>query len=280
MILTQDSIEKFLASLRVHGYSEATILAYNSDLKDFLTWKPPYPHSLMSEAEAAAWLTMNRKTKWSPKTTQRKLTSLRRYAKWAGNPAFLSEYRPPTPADPEPHPLPEGIPGVLRLIEVAADDRQRALIALCGLCGLRVAEACGVLAGDVHVSRGVGDRVKRTLVVRGKGDKTRILPISGAAWVGICEAWVAVRATEPILGYSQRYARKLVTNLGRKAKLSREIASHDLRATFATAAYEVSGDIVAVQRLLGHSSVITTQGYLGRSQAQMRDAANVVTGDE
>lgn len=193
-----------------------------------------------------------------------------------GNSDFLSEYRPPTPADPEPHPLPEGIPGVLRLIEVAADDRQRALVALCGLCGLRVAEACGVVAGDVHVTRGVGDRVQRTLVVRGKGDKTRKVPISAAAWIALSPIWIDTRAPDFLLNYGKRYAAKIITNLGKKAKLSRTIASHDLRATFATAAYEVSGDIVAVQRLLGHASVVTTQGYLGRNEAQMRSAVNIV----
>lgn len=281
MILTRDSIEDFLNSLSGNGRSPHTISAYRTDLLEmleFLTVTPP-GNLILSNPTAANYLTQGRKF-WSPRTTQRKYTSLRTYAKSQGVTDFLSDYRLPIAAEPEPHPLPEGIAGVLRMIEVAAGDRQRALVALCGLCGLRVGEAVQVTPMDVTTAG--GNSTGAMLYVRGKGAKDRRVPIhEGFAWLTIKKVLPLgpnSNLCDPMLDYSQGYARRLITNLAKKAKLSRPVSSHDLRATFATAAYEVSHDIEAVRRLLGHSDIKTTQRYIGRTAEQMRAAADVTGG--
>ena len=88
---------------------------------------------------------------------------------------MLEDFSAPTPARGMPHPLPEGIQGVYRLIAVAHIERHKALIALCGLCGCRIGEALSIKPCDF-------DLTEMLLTIRGKGDKTRIVPISTAAW--------------------------------------------------------------------------------------------------
>ena len=268
------AIGRFRNSLSARGRSDKTTKAYTSDLTIFLLETSPDAEKWetyecpMEEFEELAmnWLQANRR-RLSPKTTNRRLTSLRAFARWAGWGDPLREYSAPTPAKGQAHPLPEGIEGVRRLIEVASNDRHKSLVALCGLAGLRIAEALEVRGQDFSTN-------SMTLQIRGKGDKTRFVPVSEELWNVI--ALPVMRSmlgdNEPIVGLKDRFARRLVTDLGVKAGLQRHISSHDLRATFATAVYDKSLDQRVVQELLGHSSGQTTEVYIGRSQSQMRSA--------
>lgn len=187
-----------------------------------------------------------------------------------GWPGFLHDYMAPRPAKLQAHPLPGGVNDVMDLIDVAANPRKVALVALCGLAGLRVSEALSTDADDV-------DPDAMVLAVRGKGDAYRVVPISQRAWAFIMPAYTEAsrsKGNRKLVNYSDRYARKIITNLGATAILRRPIASHDLRMTFGTAAYNKSKDLRAVQELLGHANASTTEGYIGKSMDEMRDAAN------
>lgn len=267
--LTLDLIEQHLSWLTARGRSENTVRAYGSDLRLFLAAQPGTTVGTV-EANAQTWLNQHRRT-WGPKTTGRRLTSLRTFARWAGLTDALSDYTAPTPARSVPHPLPEGIDGVLRMIGAAKNQQQVALVALCGLVGLRVAEALAVQPGDI-------DYHEMTLSVRGKGDKTRIVPVSDKAWLHLAPAvGSAVMNGRPtVVGYQDRFARECLTAMAARAGLKRAVSSHDLRATFATAAYNACSDPLVVRDLLGHSSVETTQVYIGVGMASMRAAAGGV----
>lgn len=211
---------------------------------------------------------MNRK-KVAPKTTGRRLTSLRSFARWAGYSNVLSDYAAPTPAKGVPHPLPEGLEGIRKMIDVATNNRQKALIALCGYCGCRVAEALSIQPKDFDFS-------EMNLTIRGKGDKTRVVPVSSLAWevlaVPVTHAFVYGGT---VVGLKDRYARRVITDLGVKAGLKRHISSHDLRATFATAVYDKTLDLRLVQELLGHASSHQTELYTGVSMDNMRKAVEL-----
>lgn len=210
------------------------------------------------------WLTANRRIV-AAKTTSRRLTSLRQFAKWAGWGTLFEEYVAPVPLKGQPHPLPEGIAGVKRMIEVARDDRHAALIALCGLCGLRVGEALAVKPSDF-------DLEEMTLAVNGKGEKMRRVPVSSFAWDVLQRPVVRAfcAGDVPVVGLKDRFARALITNLAIRARLRRHVASHDLRATFATEVYNKTLDQRLVQTLLGHANGSTTEIYIGRSNEQLR----------
>jgi len=184
---------------------------------------------------------------------------------------MLRDYSTPTPAKGQPHPLPEGMSGVERLIEHARNDQQRALVALCGMLGCRVAEALTVQPTDFNTG-------EMLLTIRGKGDKTRRVPISNRAWDVL--AMPVTRAmcagpNVPVVGLKDRFARRVITDLGVKAGLKRHISSHDLRATFATAIYDKTLDLRLTQELLGHSSSATTELYTGVSLENMRKAVEL-----
>lgn len=268
--LTQESIDKFRSSLYAQGRSEKTAKGYASDLQMMLL-EIEEPSISMEEFEETAmnWLTANRR-RIAPKTTGRRLTSLRAFAEWAGWGKVLEKYRAPIPPKANPHPLPEGIEGVRRLLRATSNERQRALIALCGLCGLRIAEALACRASWFDVESMV-------ITVVGKGEKTRRVPISPEAWDVLHKPVIRafVNGDAEVVGLKDRFARRIITDLGVKASLRRRISSQDLRATFATAVYDKTLNIRLAQELLGHSSVETTQIYTGVKEAAMREAVQL-----
>jgi site-specific recombinase XerC len=269
-MLTKQKVEDYLSSLTANGASPETVRAYRTDLRVALDYiginAPDWP---TLERASQQWLNLMR-TQWAPKTLQRRLGTLRSWARWAGAPAdFLASYKAPKPAPARPHPISEGIPGVVAMIRSSRNPRHRALCALTGLMGLRVAEAISVRPEHF-------DTATWTLTVRGKGDKTRVVPITPTAWGFIGRAHAAAVASGgPLVPLSNRGARKAISRHARNAKLGNHVASHDMRATFATAAYDKTKDLRAVQELLGHADAKTTQVYTQVSMASMRAAASV-----
>ncbi len=253
------------------GQSDNTVRAYSTDLRMFLRAAGEDSIPLDEYEEMAqSWLNMTRQ-KAKPKTTQRRLTSLRSFGRWAGLGDVLKDYIAPQPGRAVPHPLPEGFKGVQALIDVARDEQQKALIALCGYAGLRVGEALSVTCDWIDVQ-------EMLITVRGKGDKTRIIPISDRCWKNIASAYVLAlqirRGDWRLIQYTDSGARALIRTLGRKAGLQRPISSHDLRATFGTEVYNHCNDLRAAQELLGHASSQTTETYTGISISTMREAIN------
>jgi site-specific recombinase XerD len=253
------------------GRSFRTAKAYASDLKVLLdeTGVTSIPATEYEEV-GMNWLTANR-NRVAAKTTGRRLTSLRQFAKWARwTHVSFDDYTPPVPLKGQPHPLPEGIEGVKRMIEVCNTTSHASLIALCGLCGLRVSEALQVRPSHF-------DLQTMELTVRGKGDKERVVPVSKYAWevlqIAVTKAFCD--NDREVIGLKDRFARALVTQLGVRAGLKRHVASHDLRATFATAVYDKTLDKRLVQVLLGHASGDTTDVYINRSKTQMRDGVEL-----
>lgn len=278
--LTLESIDKYRNWCIARGQSENTAKAYCGDLKEFLkvTGEPIQEsgtlmlENLKVEMEdyeelAMSWLNLTRK-EVAPRTTGRRLTSLRSFAKWCGR-AVLDEYNAPKPGKATPHPIPEGIAGIEKMVTFARNSEQEALLGLCGYAGLRNHEAlaCTIKWFDLSAMQ---------LTVRGKGDKTRIIPISSRCWSAVCSAYVDAmsRGDGVLVRYQDRSARKAITTLGRKAGLSRSVSSHDLRATFATHVYDRTKDQRLVQELLGHASGATTEVYIGVVMNSMRKAVD------
>lgn len=206
----------------------------------------------------------------SPKTTLRRITSIRSFGRWAGV-AVLMDYRAPKPADPRPHPLPEGIDGVLTMLYEASTAHHRALIALCGLSGTRINEALVCAPGDIDV-------LDKMLLVHGKGAKEREVPISAKAWLFIEPALDRARLDgEPLCaGIADRTARAYITSLGKRCGFERPISSHDLRATYATELHGRGVPLVTIQRLLGHARSDTTEVYIGVTRDAMREAVEAL----
>lgn len=142
-----------------------------------------------------------------------------------------------------------------------SSPRDYALILAMSHAGLRVAEACGLRWGDID-----DDTI---LVRRGKGDKQRLIPLHDRLKAALAQLpFLDESGDSPVFisrhgqALSTRRARQVVEGLCLEAGIERERAHpHVLRHTFATNALRKTGNLLVVQRLLGHASVSTTQIY-------------------
>ncbi len=168
-------------------------------------------------------------------------------------------------------PLPKNldVDEVGQLLEVNEDDplsvRDRAMMELMYGAGLRLAELVSIDVRHIGLSSG-------ELRVVGKGDKERKVPFSGMAaeWVG---KWLKLRSgladpSEPALFVSKlgtrishRNVQKRMAEWGQKQAVASHISPHKLRHSFATHVLESSNNLRAVQELLGHENISTTQIY-------------------
>ncbi|MEZ8143623.1 tyrosine recombinase XerC [Enterovibrio norvegicus FF-33] len=156
-----------------------------------------------------------------------------------------------------------------QLLSVDSDDplavRDRAMMELMYGAGLRLSELTGLNLRDVAVRKG-------DLRVIGKGDKERIVPFTGMAKEWLIN-WIKVRnlllkGPENALFISKlgsrisaRSVQKRMAEWGQKQAVNSHINPHKLRHSFATHMLESSGDLRAVQELLGHADLSTTQVY-------------------
>lgn len=198
------------------------------------------------------------------------MTSLKSFAAWGWSEKVLEEYIAPTPSKTIAHPIPEGPDGLRRMIDVATTHEEKAIIGAGGFVGTRISETLDLRTGDFNLDN-------MTLSVRGKGDKTRVVPVSEEAWDYLVPAYVLAlhKSDKKLISYKDRGGRAAVTRLARQAKLRRAVASHDLRATFATAMLDGGANIRVVQEILGHASVETTELYTGVTMGSMREAVNL-----
>ena len=171
-----------------------------------------------------------------------------------------------------------------RLLDVETDEplelRDLAMMELMYSSGLRLSELQGLDLGSVDLNG-------REVRVLGKGDKERIVPV-GAKAVAALNRWLAVRERfNPKDGalflnkrggrLSHRAIQLALQAWGKRQGLKTHLHPHKLRHSFATHMLEASGDLRAVQELLGHSSLSTTQIYTHldfRHLAEVYDAAH------
>lgn len=211
----------------------------------------------------AAWIATHdwaRATKNGHRAT---LLAFYKFATMAGlvasNPA---ESLPPAPAPPPcPRPIPED---VLDRALAAADDRQRLALLLGSRCGLRLSETAAVNVADLEP-----DLFGHSLRVRGKGAKTRLVPVAD----GLAEE-IRDRAGEAGFCFPSRIRDRPHISGPRLARLVAGLLEghtfHSLRHRFATVAYAQTGDLLAVSRALGHASPTTTELYIQTDARRLR----------
>jgi integrase/recombinase XerC len=186
--------------------------------------------------------------------------------------------RAPKAAKPLPKALPVDQAVALAEHRAAADAdpalalRDTCIVELLYGCGLRVAELTGLDLQPSAAAAGWIDRADATAHVLGKGSKRRSVPV-GTAALRALDAWVAARpglaaADEPALFVSRRGTRlspgQLRLRLAQqavRAGVPTHVHPHMLRHSYASHLLQSSGDLRAVQELLGHASIATTQVY-------------------
>jgi site-specific recombinase XerD len=279
-------LDAFAASLT--AASPATVRAYRSDLDAFVGWLARLGLSTPAEVDRrvlrryVSHLTTRR---YARRTIARKASALRRYfgylhrtgtirvdpAAGLSTPAGGGRLPRVLRAD-ELHTLLDDPPARVRDDPPALRRRDDAVLELLYGSGLRVAELCGLALGDV-------DPVARTVQVRGKGGKQRRVPLSEPAAAAV-EAWVTdgrrhlvtAQSPEDALFLNRRGRRLGPRDVRRilDRRAGAPVHPHALRHTFATHLLDGGADLRAVQELLGHSDLATTQHYTHVSKERLR----------
>lgn len=272
------SIERYLSELRLRNASEHTVRNYASDFEQFVEYfsppgeQPPAPSEFTS-LQLREWMGDLYSRKLSAISIRRKLAAIRSLFRFltregaiASNPARLVR----TPKAPQRLPIvPPAeqtnalIDGLAAQTERPYPERDLLIFELLYGCGLRISELCGLNLMDF-------DRSERWIRVRGKGKKERQVPF-GAKAAAALDQYLGKRATRPgetalLVNHrgarlSDRGARNIVKFYARTIAGDSSLHPHSLRHAFATHLLADGADLRAIQELLGHARLATTQKY-------------------
>lgn len=283
------NVEAFLTYARAEqGLALRTIEAYKRDLDDFVRFLRPRgterPEDVTRSAVTLYLVTLRRRG-LAPATVKRRAAAIRSFYHYLLREQLMAS--DPT-LDLGAPKLPRRLPKTLSVEEIdrllASPDPSRpdglrdwAMLELMYSSGLRVSELVGLNLGDVDLSA----ELVRCI---GKGDKERFVPV-GAKAVSALLAYQ--RSGRPVLARrrltqalflsrrGQRLTRqgcwKLVKKYARKARITRPLTPHVLRHSFATHLLEGGADLRAVQEMLGHASIGTTQVYTHIGRDRLRE---------
>ena len=264
-------VDRYLDHLRVERRSSPnTIDAYARDLKRFAQETGESPTIAIAAADIRRFAARLHARGLSPRSIARHLSSVRGlFAFLVGrgdvgtNPA--SGVRAPKlrPRLPKTLDVDQTATLFTRTAATPIEIRDRAIAELFYSSGLRLSELVGMDVRDLDLANGFA-------TVTGKGQKVRIVPVGRAARLAI-EAWLATRGSlhgdEPLFTSRQGTrlsARNVQLRLKRLAQATSgndALHPHMLRHSFASHLLESSGDLRAVQELLGHANISTTQIY-------------------
>jgi integrase/recombinase XerD len=283
-----DALDRFLAHLKVErGLLDATLEAYDRDLREYRGWLEKRGIGRLAEVTEPLILQHlgDLKARGLSRASQaRHLAAVRGLHKFASAEGIA-------PTDPSEgvgatrgsRPLPRflGIGEVDRLLaqpdaRTAAGARDRAMLEVLYATGLRVSELVALPLGAVDSHTGI-------VRVRGKGGKERIVPVGErarealAAYVeGPRQKLLGTRRS-PDLFVTPRGARmtrqgfwKLLGRYARAAGIEQRVYPHTLRHSFATHLLERGADLRAVQAMLGHADIATTQIYTHVDRARLK----------
>lgn len=280
--------EEYLTWLATEkGRSPNTLAAYRRDLAAYWTWLQERGTTLdgVGPGDVEAYVAALRDQGRAPATVARAVVAVRSLHAFCAAEGLLDA---DPAADVEPPGVPRGLPKGLTedeverlLATVVGDDpvarRDRAILEVLYGTGVRIAELVGLSLGDLDL----GDALVRVL---GKGSKERVIPVGRCAHEALT-AWLdpagrgamapdrwARRGDAEAVFLNQRGGRLtrqgawgIVAARGRTAGLEKALGPHTLRHSCATHMLDHGADIRAVQELLGHASISTTQVYTGVS---------------
>ena len=267
------ALERYLSHLRHERRLAAhTLDAYSRDARMLLVLAGTRPLEALGVADIRRFVATLHGKGQSPRSLARILSSWRGWFAWllrhhevAANPCV--GVKPPR----APRNLPEVLSPdeAVRLMAVEDDSalgvRDRALFEITYSCGLRVSEATGLDVASLDAQSG-------EVRVLGKGAKTRIVPV-GAAAIDAVARWLPVRSALAAPGESALFVGKSGRRLAPRevqrrikrwalaAGLPMDVHPHMLRHSFASHVLQSSGDLRAVQEMLGHASIASTQVY-------------------
>ena len=291
----RDALATWLDHLvALDGAAENTVKAYRADVGGFLAFLgahhgegiAPRRLATITQGDMRAWMAHERGRGTSARSLARSLSAVKSFTRWLAardgfDPTAILAARSPKFQRKLPRPLTEeGARDVIdRMGSTPREDwvaaRDAAVVTLLYGCGLRISEALGLTGAD--------SPLPQALRIRGKGDKERIVPVlpaaraAVAAYVRLCPFPVADEPAEALFRGTRGgpLNPRLIAKAMEQARLGLGLPAsatpHALRHSFATHLLTAGGDLRAIQELLGHASLSTTQAYTAVDTARLME---------
>lgn len=274
-------IQSFLAHLQRRGLSTNTISAYRKDLRQFAaTCTASHPREVAPIA-IRSFLSQMRARGLSRRSLARKLSTLRAFFAYLVGSGRLQTSPASSLRTPR---FRRNLPNFLdldqakQLMEAPTagkklSARDSAILELIYSSGMRVAELVSLDRDGIDLRSGV-------VRIIGKGSKERLVPVGSCAQAAL-EKYLHVRTAAPGehalfvnrfgTRLTDRSVRRLVAGYAAQLGLVGRVSPHTLRHTFATHMLDAGCDLRALQEMLGHSSLSTTQGYTHVTTRRMQE---------
>lgn len=277
------------------GQTENTIAAYRGDVTDFIAFMTGHhgaPQGLgalarIGVSDMRAWMARTRAGGTGARSLARKLSAVKSFYRWLAEregfePTAVLSTRAPKFQKKLPRPLAEeAARAMIDTVELQSSKpwvaaRDMAVVTLLYGCGLRISEALSLTGRDAPLPA--------TLRIRGKGGKERLVPVIPAArdavdtYLRLCP-WPQEAAAPLFRGVrggalNPRSIQSVVARARMQLGLPSTATPHAMRHSFATHLLEAGGDLRAIQELLGHASLSTTQAYTAVNTAHLMDVYN------
>ena len=275
--IVEKGVADFLRHLRERNASAHTIRAYTGDLARFAGYAGSRGWKQIDHIVVRGFLSRLYEEGLSKTSVARSLAAVRSLYRWLAREGVVEQNPAKLVATPKrPTKLPrvptiEEMNSVLdgQMPEVAAfPERDRLIMELLYGCGIRNSELTGINLDDIRLSA-------EAILIRGKGKKERYVPFGESAKraLGLYlskrqEMLISCRKSTPALLINHRGGRLTTRSVGRIIKkiavgkgLSPDVHPHTLRHAFGTHMLEEGADLRAIQELLGHERLATTQRY-------------------
>jgi integrase/recombinase XerC len=286
--VVERATDDFLRHLREGNASPHTIKAYTGDLDVFAAYVGSLDWKTIDHIAIRGFLSHLYDKGLGKTSVARALAAVRSLYRWLAqegvveqNPAKLvstpklAKKLPRVPTIEEMNSVLDG-----KMPEVASfPERDRLMLELLYGCGIRNSELVGISLDDIRMSA-------EAILIRGKGKKERYVPFGGSARAALViylpwrqQLLATLKKTTPALLVNQRGGRLTTRSVGRIVKriavakgLSPDVHPHTLRHAFGTHMLEEGADLRAIQELLGHERLATTQRY---TQLSVKHVMNV-----
>jgi integrase/recombinase XerC len=278
LTLVEKAVARFVRSLADRNSSPHTIKAYSADLAQFAEYVGPQGWGDIDHVLIRGYLSNLYERGLSKTSVARSLAALRSLYRWLAQEGEVEQNPAALVATPK---LPKKLPRVPTIEEVntvldsampecsAFAERDQVILELLYGCGIRNSELIGINLDDIRWSNEV-------VLVRGKGRKERLVPFGEAAKAAVQNY---LPARQRVLGESRRTTerallinlrgtrlttrsvRRIVKQIAVARGLSPDVHPHTLRHAFGTHMLEEGADLRAIQEMLGHERLSTTQRY-------------------
>ena len=288
-------IKRYLIYLRLEqSMSDNSVIAYSHDIELFMQYLKGISHSMLlkhiTQENIESFLAYLYKLGLSASTQARILSGIKKFYTYLLQEKIVEEN--PTILISSPS-IGRHLPDVLSYDEICSmidtidlsqqfGHRNKAILEIMYACGLRVSEVISLKISDIYVN----DEFIRII---GKGEKERLIPISQATIKTLYlyiegerkHLPIKPRHTDTVFinrrgsGLSRQMVFLIIKDLAEKAGIKKNIGPHTIRHSFATHLLEGGADLRAVQQMLGHSSISTTEIYTHISDQYLREVISL-----